>query len=201
MFLVCRGDSKNRLSSHFKRVVKYARPSDYAAGAASTIAGPGLLLLWERIAPSHVGKGGFAPVLRLTTAISAGAGFLLFYNRSIRKAGFFCLFNKKSYNLSKKKGTLCALLTFLSLPTLGKTVRFYGFEENKREVEMDMREMVDKVKRKEPLYGTSSLSPYIQGVASRNSRYSGVWLHVIPWFNFVNHEQVCAIIRFSYLLW
>lgn len=56
---------------------------------------------------------------------------------------------------------------------------------------MDMREMVEKVKRKEPLYGTSSLSPYLQGVASRNSRYSGVWLHVIPWFNFVNHEQVC----------
>lgn len=64
-----------------------------------------------------------------------------------------------------------------------------------------MREMVDKVKRKEPLYGTSSLSPYMQGVASRNSRYSGVWLHVIPWFNFVNHEQVCAIIRLSYTMW
>ena len=69
-------------------------------------------------------------------------------------------------------------------------VRFYGVEENKREVEKDMREMVDKVKRNEPLYGKSSLTPYMQGVASRNSRYSGVWLHVIPWFNFVNHDQV-----------
>ena len=55
---------------------------------------------------------------------------------------------------------------------------------------MDMREMVDKVKRNEPLYGKSSLTPYMQGVAARNSRYSGIWLHVIPWFNFVNHEQV-----------
>ena len=63
-------------------------------------------------------------------------------------------------------------------------------EENKREVEMDMREMVDKVKKGEPLYGRSSLTPYMQGVASRNSRYSGIWLHVIPWFNFVNHDQV-----------
>ena len=68
-------------------------------------------------------------------------------------------------------------------------VRFYGVEENKREVEMDMREMVDKIKRNEPLYGKSSLTPYMQGVASRNSRYSGIWLHVIPWFNFVNHDQ------------
>lgn len=69
-------------------------------------------------------------------------------------------------------------------------VRFYGFSENQREREMDMREMVDKVKRNEPLYGKSTLSPYMQGVASRNSRYAGVWLHIIPWFNFVNHEQV-----------
>ena len=68
--------------------------------------------------------------------------------------------------------------------------RFYGFSENQREVEMDMREMVDRVKRKEPLYGKSSLTPYMQGVASRNSRYSGVFLHALPWFNFVNHEQV-----------
>ncbi len=69
-------------------------------------------------------------------------------------------------------------------------VRFYGFSENQREREMDMREMVDKVKRSEPLYGVSTLSPYMQGVASRNSRYAGVWLHILPWFNFVNHEQV-----------
>lgn len=73
-------------------------------------------------------------------------------------------------------------------------MRFYGWKENAREVEMDMREMVDKVKKGEPLYGKSTLSPYMQGVASRNSRYTGIWLHVIPWFNFVNHQQVrdCA---------
>ncbi len=53
-----------------------------------------------------------------------------------------------------------------------------------------MREMVAKVKKGEPLYGTSSLTPYMQGVASRNSRYSGTFLHIVPWFNFVNHEQV-----------
>ena len=55
---------------------------------------------------------------------------------------------------------------------------------------MDMREMVDKVKRSEPLYGQSTLTPYMQGVASRNSRYTAIWIHVMPWFNFVNHEQV-----------
>ena len=75
------------------------------------------------------------------------------------------------------------------------TVRFYGWEENKREIEMDMREMVDKVKRGEPLYGKSTLTPYMQGVASRNSRYTGIWLHLVPWFNFVNHEQVRIVFR------
>ncbi|EEH19643.2 hypothetical protein PABG_01902 [Paracoccidioides brasiliensis Pb03] len=67
--------------------------------------------------------------------------------------------------------------------------RFYGFTENKREVDMDMREMVDKIKKGEPLYGESSLSPYMQGIAARNSRYSSLFIHIIPWFNFVNHNQ------------
>lgn len=70
-----------------------------------------------------------------------------------------------------------------------KTVRFYGFKENSREIEMDMREMVDKVKKGEPLYGKSNISPYAQGMAARNSRYTGIFFHVIPWFNFVNHSQ------------
>ena len=73
-------------------------------------------------------------------------------------------------------------------------MRFWGWIENSREVEMDMREMVDKVKRREPLYGVSSLTPYMQGVAARNSRYSQVFMHAIPFFNFVNHNQVTHIL-------
>ena len=68
--------------------------------------------------------------------------------------------------------------------------RFYGFTENSREVDMDMKEMVSKVKKGEPLYGKSQLTPYMQGVAARNSRYSQLFIHVIPWINLVNHDQV-----------
>jgi C-terminal of NADH-ubiquinone oxidoreductase 21 kDa subunit len=75
-------------------------------------------------------------------------------------------------------------LTFITLD------RFYGFTENAREVEKDMRELTDKVKKGEPLYGKSQLSEYMQGVAARNSRYTGLFAHVIPWFNIVNHEHV-----------
>jgi hypothetical protein len=79
--------------------------------------------------------------------------------------------------------------------------RFYGFTENSREVEMDMKEMVDKVKKGEPLYGSSGVSSYLQGVAARNSRYSQLFIHVLPWFNVVNHDQVrlrqsvCSYVR------
>lgn len=68
-------------------------------------------------------------------------------------------------------------------------MRFYGATENSREIEMDMREMVDRVKAGEPLYGKSHLSPYLQGVAARQSRYSALFMGVIPWMNFVNHDQ------------
>ncbi|KAL7270454.1 hypothetical protein RUND412_006840 [Rhizina undulata] len=86
---------------------------------------------------------------------------------------------------------VCALgLTagFLRL-YMRSSLRFWGWSENSREVEMDMKEMVEKVKRKESLYGESLLSPHMQGVAARNSRHSQLFLHAIPWFNFVNHNQ------------
>jgi hypothetical protein len=67
------------------------------------------------------------------------------------------------------------------------TVRFYGARENRREIEMDMREMVDKVKKGESLYGTTEMTEYMQGVAHRNSRYSSTFSHVMMWPNFVNH--------------
>lgn len=75
------------------------------------------------------------------------------------------------------------------LTILFTTVRFYGMSENAREVDLDMREMVAKVKAGEPLYGESKLTPSMQGVAARQSRYSALFMAVVPWFNFVNHSQ------------
>ncbi|KAI9373993.1 NADH-ubiquinone oxidoreductase complex I, 21 kDa subunit-domain-containing protein [Aspergillus egyptiacus] len=136
---------------HIRRVFGYARPSDYAVAGGAAAASPIAFWVMERVSPSHVGKGGFAPMMRLATAVGIIGGLHILYQRSCH--------------------------------------RFYGLTENGREVEMDMREMVDKVKRGEPLYGTSQLSPHLQEVAARNSRYSGLFTHVIPWFNVVNHEH------------
>ena len=68
-------------------------------------------------------------------------------------------------------------------------MRFYGVTENAREVARDERELTDRVKAGLPLYGRTELTDYMQGVAARNSRYTGVFLHVVPMFNFVNHDQ------------
>ncbi|KAL8383457.1 hypothetical protein RB595_010585 [Gaeumannomyces hyphopodioides] len=67
---------------HFKRVVGYARPSDYAAGGTAAAAGPGILLALEKFSPSYVGKGGFAPAMRLCGGLGLVGGFLYFYTRS-----------------------------------------------------------------------------------------------------------------------
>lgn len=90
------------------------------------------------------------------------------------------------FRLSVLTGVVAGLGTVYQKSCL----RFLGWEENAREVEMDMREMVDKVKRGEPIYGETELSPYMQGIAARNSRYSSLMFHIMPMMNFVNHNQV-----------
>ena len=62
--------------------MRYARPSDWAQGAALGALSPGLMLYWEKVSPSFVGKGGFAPIMRLSGAIGVTACFMLAYTRS-----------------------------------------------------------------------------------------------------------------------
>jgi len=65
-------------------VFGYARPSDYAVGAGAAAVSPIAFWVMERVSPSHVGRGGFAPVMRLATAIGLIGGLHLFYQRSAR---------------------------------------------------------------------------------------------------------------------
>jgi hypothetical protein len=64
-------------------VIRYARPEDYVHGVAAAAAGPGLLMAMEKFAPSYVGRGGFARVMRLGGFLGLAGGFLYFYERSI----------------------------------------------------------------------------------------------------------------------
>ncbi|PGH13691.1 hypothetical protein AJ80_06196 [Polytolypa hystricis UAMH7299] len=119
-----------------------------------------------------VGVGAFSPVaFAIMQRVSPADTSRTAYVRSLRLAGAV--------------GVVAGIFTVYQK----SCNRFYGFSENSREEQMDMREMVDKAKKGEPLYGISSLSPYMQGVAARNSRYSQLFIHVLPWFNMVNHDQ------------
>jgi hypothetical protein len=79
-----RENAELTLYSHFKRVIGYARPSDYAVGGLAALSGPGLMYAVEKFAPSHAGRGAFPKIMRLAGAIGLTGGFLIFYQRSIR---------------------------------------------------------------------------------------------------------------------
>lgn len=97
---------------HFTRVLKYARPEDYAWGALMSTFGPTLMLTWERISPSYVGRGGFAPLMRLSWAIGLGAGFYSVYQQSTgtnlsiykrKPEGWYCYSNSTILRLHWKR--------------------------------------------------------------------------------------------------
>ncbi|GMM33243.1 hypothetical protein DASC09_005680 [Saccharomycopsis crataegensis] len=67
------------------------------------------------------------------------------------------------------------------------TQRFWGWSENSRELAKYKAEIKSQLIKGEPAHGKSSLSPWLQDIANRNSQNSQVMLSVIPWFNFVKH--------------
>jgi hypothetical protein len=58
--------------------------------------------------------------------------------------------------------------------------RFWGWTENKREAQMDMEEMVAKLRAGEPLYGKSEMDPYHQEVSASQSRYAQLKFRMPP---------------------
>lgn len=62
--------------------MRYTRPSDWAYGAMVGGVSPALMLYWEKVSPSFVGKGGFAPIMRLSGAIGVTGAFVFAYSRS-----------------------------------------------------------------------------------------------------------------------
>ena len=60
-------------------------------------------------------------------------------------------------------------------------MRFWGWKENAREVAKDKEEMTGRVQRGLPVYGESDLTPYMQGVAARNSTFAAVNFSTFPW--------------------
>ncbi|KAF9031351.1 hypothetical protein BDZ89DRAFT_1063973 [Hymenopellis radicata] len=67
------------------------------------------------------------------------------------------------------------------------SMRFWGWRENKREEEMDLKELTQRAKEGKPLYGESSHQPWVQNAAHQNSAFAQLKFAAIPMLNFVNH--------------
>lgn len=67
------------------------------------------------------------------------------------------------------------------------TQRFWGWSENKAELEKYKAEIRENLLKGEPAHGKSTLSPWLQDIANRNSQNSQLGMAIIPFFNFVNH--------------
>lgn len=67
------------------------------------------------------------------------------------------------------------------------TKRFWGWTENLAELAKYKSEVKQSLLKGESPYGTSTLSPWLQDIANRNSQNSQLFLHLIPWFNVANH--------------
>lgn len=82
--------------------------------------------------------------------------------------------------------------------------RFLGLRENKQLEKDDLKELAERARNGQPIYGTPSLPFHQQAIAFGNSAYSSQILSlfflilflvlcidilsdIIPWFNFVNH--------------
>lgn len=52
------------------------------------------------------------------------------------------------------------------------TVRFWGWSENSREQDLDMKELSERARKGLPIYGHSDEPEWVQGAAYRNSAFS-----------------------------
>jgi hypothetical protein len=102
---------------HFSRVISYFRPSDVGVWAASTVAFPVALQLWERLEPS---AGAFkAPgkvpggALRTATLLGFVGGFYLSYVRSSKR---FLGWTENAREVSKDRYEIKKLLSEEKLP-------------------------------------------------------------------------------------
>jgi len=65
--------------------------------------------------------------------------------------------------------------------------RFLGWTENEREQKMQHEEFTQIARSGRPIWGESTIQPWIQTVAHHNSQFAHLKFSTIPWFNFVNH--------------
>ncbi|KAI0073257.1 hypothetical protein K474DRAFT_1666805 [Panus rudis PR-1116 ss-1] len=67
--------------------------------------------------------------------------------------------------------------------------RFWGWSENKREEELDRKELSERAAKGLPLWGSSDQPEWVQGAAYRNSAFSQLKFSLFPMVNLVHHKH------------
>ncbi|TFK74950.1 NUXM, NADH-ubiquinone oxidoreductase subunit [Pluteus cervinus] len=67
------------------------------------------------------------------------------------------------------------------------SARFWGWAENKREEDLDLEELRQRVQEGKSLYGETNQPEWVQAAAHRNSQFSQLKFAAFPMFNIVNH--------------
>ncbi|KAF9360286.1 hypothetical protein BGX26_009969 [Mortierella sp. AD094] len=68
------------------------------------------------------------------------------------------------------------------------SLRFWGWDENARELAKNREEMNARVAAGLPAYGEPTMDEAAQAAAARNSKYAALKFSAIPWFNTTNHK-------------
>lgn len=145
---------------HFRRVVRYFRPSDYGAWAGAAAAFPGALWLMESASPTRPRRG-LGPGLRLAATLGVMGGFLLAYQRaSFRFWGWSE--NEREQSLASKEKESG------DVPGFGKS---------------SLSEEVQGSAFRNSLFSQLNFGVYHGGGDGVLTEAA-----VIPWFNFVNHK-------------
>lgn len=95
--------------------------------------------------------------------------------------------NKKLNPMYRRTGAVLGFGGGFLLAYVSSSKRFFGWSENAREVAKDRYQTKSLLAQGKFPFGVPTLDDRLQDVASRNSTYSALITHVIPWFNLVSH--------------
>ncbi|KAF9353134.1 hypothetical protein BGX26_009088 [Mortierella sp. AD094] len=112
----------------------------------------------------------------------AGPGILLALERIRPSAG------PKGINFALSVATSLGFMGGFLYSYQKSSLRFWGWDENSRELALNRAEMQERADKGLPAYGEPTMDEASQAAAARNSKYAALKFSAIPWFNTTNHK-------------
>ncbi|KAF9349206.1 hypothetical protein BGX34_001974 [Mortierella sp. NVP85] len=117
---------------------------------------------------------------------AAGPATLLAFERVRPAAG------PKGINVALSIATALGFMGGFLFSYQKSSLRFWGWEENAREVAKNSEELAARTAAGLPAYGEPTMDDEAQAGSARLSKYSALKFSAIPWFNATNHKYHLA---------